>query len=84
MAACATLWLSGCAATCEDDFASNGVAFTGAAEAATLEALATGALPDATFGTAGPALENDGPLENDAAGAEKAGPADPTGLAGPL
>jgi hypothetical protein len=50
-----------------------------------LAALATGALaPDATFETTGAALDNDGPLDNDAAGAEKAGPAGPTGLTGPL
>jgi hypothetical protein len=41
-----------------------------------LAALATGALvADATFGMA---------LDNDAAGAEKVGPAAPTGSAGPL
>jgi hypothetical protein len=75
VAACATLWLSGWEATCEEDFASNGVAFTGATDPATVAALATGALaPDATFPTPGPALDNDGPFANDAAGAEGAAP----------
>jgi len=50
-----------------------------------LAAFATGALaPDATFETAVAALDTDGPVGNDAAGAEKTGPADPTGLTGAL
>ncbi|MGH3852220.1 MAG: hypothetical protein ACRDR6_01715 [Pseudonocardiaceae bacterium] len=81
MAACTTLWLSGWDAACEGDLASNGVAFTGATEAATLAALATGALaPDATSATTGATLDTDAVI----AGAEKTGPAEPTGLTGPL
>lgn len=57
------LWLSGWDAACESDRVSNGVALTGAADAATLAALATGAFEAA--GLEAPALDSDGPFETD-------------------
>jgi len=83
--ACCTLWLSGWEATCVEDFGSNGVAFTGATDAAAVVAATAGALTaGATFGLTEVPLDHDAPLANDGAGAEKVGATDATGFAGPL
>jgi hypothetical protein len=82
VAACCTLWLSGWEATCVDDFGSNGVAFTGATDAAAVAAATAGALAaGATFGLTEAPLDT-GPLANDGAGAEKGDAAGAPGLAG--
>ena len=85
MAACCTLWLSGWEATCVEDFGSTGVAFTGATDAAAVVVATAGALaPEATFGPTEVPLDNDGPLANDGAGAEKVDVRDAPGFAGLL
>jgi hypothetical protein len=85
VAACCTLWLSGWEATCVEDFGSTGVAFTGATDAAGVVAATAGALaPEAMFGPTEVPLDNDGPLANDGAGAEKVDARDAPGFAGPL
>ena len=88
MAACCTLWLSGWEATCVEDFGSTGVAFTGATDAAAVVVVVVataGALAaEATFGPIEVPLDNDGPLANDGAGAEKVDARDAPGFAGPL
>jgi hypothetical protein len=81
VAACWTLWVSGCWPACAVDFASNGVAATGETDAAALEAAVTGELPaeaallaallKLAFWKDGPlapepALPNDGPLPDGA------------------
>ncbi|HKS50529.1 MAG TPA: hypothetical protein VJS67_01525 [Pseudonocardiaceae bacterium] len=84
VAACCTLWLNGWEATCAEDFGSIGVAFTGATDAAAVVVATAGALTlGATFGLAETALDNDGPLANDGAGAEKVDAAGATGFAEP-
>jgi hypothetical protein len=81
VAASWTLWLSGWEATCVEDFGSNGVAFTGATDAAAVVVATAGALAlGATFGPTEAPLDNDGPLANDDAGAEKV--VDATGATG--
>ena len=85
MAACCTLWLSGWEATCVEDFGSNGVALTGATEAAAVVVAMAGALAlGATFGLTEVPLGDDGVLANDGAGAEKVDATGPTGFAEPL
>ena len=84
VAACCTLWLSGWEATCVDDLGSNGVAFTGATDAAAVVVATAGALAaGATFGLTDVPLDHDGPLPNDGAGMEKVDAAGATGFAGP-
>lgn len=84
VAACWTLWLSGWDATCVEDFGSNGVAFTGATDAAALALATAGALaPGVTFGPTEAPLDNDGPLANEDAGEEKTAAAGATGFTGP-
>ena len=85
MAACWTLWLSGWEAACAEDFGSNGVAFTGAMDAAAVAVAAVavavtaaGALsPEAAFEPAKAAVESDGPLASPAG--DNPGAASPTG-----
>lgn len=85
MAACCTLWLSGWEATCVEDFGSNGVAFTGATDAAAVVVATAGALtPGATFGLTEVPLDHGEPPANDGAGAEKVDATGTTGFAGPL
>ena len=84
VAACWTLWLSGCEATCVEDFGSIGVVFTGATDAAAVVVATAGAVAlAATFGLAEAPLDNDGPLANDGAGAEKVDATGATGFAKP-
>ena len=85
VAACWTLWLSGSELTWVEDFGSNGVAFTGATDAAALAVATAGALaPEATFGPTEAPLDNDGLLANDGAGEEKVEATGATGFAGLL
>ncbi|HEX5347282.1 MAG TPA: hypothetical protein VFW64_09340 [Pseudonocardiaceae bacterium] len=85
VAACWTLWLSGSELTWVEDFGSNGVAFTGATDAAALAVATAGALaPEATFGPTEAPLDNDGLLAKDGAGEEKVEATGATGFAGLL
>ena len=85
VAACWTLWLSGSELTWVEDFGSNGVAFTGATDAAALAVATAGALaPEATFRPTEAPLDNDGLLANDGAGEEKVEATGATGFVGLL
>jgi hypothetical protein len=94
--ACWMLWLSGWETACAEEFGSNGVAFTGASDAAPVVApvaapvvtpvavTAAGARSPEAAVEAAEALENDGPLANDRADNDNAGAASPTELTRPL